>query len=57
MPEPIEFPELGVRLSRDEWMAVLLKLAGRGLSARHQEAVDRVEAKMLQQLKGIEDGN
>lgn len=53
MPNILEFPEFSIRLSRDEWMAISLKLAGR---VHNIELATNAEVRMIAQLKSYGEG-
>lgn len=47
---PTDVPQKAVTLSGTQWLAVMLKLAGRNLSAVAQAELEEAEASMLKQL-------
>lgn len=47
---PTDVPQKTVTLSGNQWLAVMLKLAGRNLSALAQAELAEAEASMLKQL-------
>jgi hypothetical protein len=47
---PTDVPNITVTLSGTEWLAIMLKLAGRANSAAAAAEADDAEAKILKQL-------